>query len=117
MFRPDSYHNIKRYVDRYKEVIENIGPIAAPSTDEDVFAVLMEKENVKRLLGHPDCEKLAAIIGIDDEGEVTVSLLIVDSNNDILAEHKLPDNDPGNVKGEEVWPDRVVLGDVDIFLT
>lgn len=120
MFHADSYNNIQRYAQRYSDTLKQKGGITNPQFEKDVFAVLMEKWNVTRLISHPDCYRLAAIIGIDDEEKMTISLLAVGKDGRVLPQHKGPisSSKTGDVQilseeelpGEEVWPLRVELG-------
>ena len=134
--RPDSYVRIKDYAAKFatllKEKTNNNG-LSAPTADEEVFAVLMEKGDVARLLLHPKCHKLTAIIGVAEHNgkeEVTISLLAVGADGKVLPEHMVSqgaagtDNKDANqadftgdpLPGEEVWPVRKTIAEMNEFL-
>ncbi len=96
------------YLGKYVEV-------ANPNAAEDNFAVLMELKNILRLLGHEDCVKLAAIIGVVKKGsglpEITISLLAVNKDDKILPEHIR-----GTFDGEEVWPKKIAMSEINTLL-
>ncbi len=121
-FRPDPYRNIVGYAQKFKqrlkELLNNQPGLASPTVEADVFAVLMDKNNVNRLLTHRDCVKLAAIIGIANDGSraITISLLAVGSDGKVLPQHRLPPEDHDFLLGEEVWPDKITINEMDTFL-
>jgi len=122
---PDSYKRIKSYAKTFADRLGNKTGgkgLGKPTTKEDNFAVLMERGDVARLLMHPKCYKLAAIIGIADDGtgdQITVSLLAVGADDKVLAEHRggsKQDSEAPTLPGEEVWPKKVTIADLDTFL-
>lgn len=125
--KPDSYGRIKGYAAAFIDFIQQLPNgkgIAAPQAGDDVFAVFMEKGDVARLLLHPKCNKLAAIIGIADHGDdnpnITISLLAIGADGKVLPEHRKTDanlmmDDP-ELPGEEVWPEKKRVQDFGNFL-
>ena len=120
MTRPDSYKNIKGYAEAFHHALFNnqIG-ITATEPSNEVFAVLMERDDVKNLIDAleniPEYAFLAAIMGIakDDNGvaSITISLLGTDSDGEILADHV-----NGALPGQEVWPNKRALNKRLTFL-
>lgn len=124
----DTYSNIKGYAQDYADKLKEMGNgkgITMPQLEDDVFAVLMEKWDVARLLMHPHCYKLAAIIGIapdpidEDRNTITISLLAVNEKGEVLPEHKRVfkegDKEPP-LPGEEVWPKKITIAQMNSFL-
>lgn len=115
---PDNYGNIKKYAALYKATLKNdVGRgIVAGTPDNDIFAVLMEKNEVQAMLDQEGCVYVAAILGTHfDENEVvtgvTISLLCVDGNKEVLDAHRTM-----GLPGQEVWPNKIPLKKLETFL-
>lgn len=125
MHFPDSYQNIRRYAADYAGQVQELTGgkgIASSNPGDDVFAVLMEKGDVARLLLHPNCHKLAAIIGIADDGDgpkISISLLAVGADGQVLPEHRREAKEMNTeppLAGEEVWPTKITVSQMETFL-
>src|SRR5262245_22750436 len=109
MLAPENYSTIRSYAQSYKDVLKTeLGRgVVSANPDNDVFAVLMEKQRIIDLANKAGCEYLAAIIGVQLTGGVptnlTISILCADSNGEILDAHKT-----GGLQGEEVWPNKKI---------
>lgn len=116
---PDSYANIKVYAARYaNQLITGLqSGIAKQNPDDEALLIYFDVASVAELIrqGGTDCTYLAGVLGIHttDAGEdqLTISLLCTDKHGEVLLGHR-----NGTLDGQEVWPYRASIADLNVVL-
>ena len=112
---PDTYKNIKGYAANFENALNFLqSGVTAVNPADEIFAILMEKEDVQTIINLSGCRYVSAIMGVEYQSgspRITISLLGADAAGNILAAHK-----NGTKPGQEVWPNRITLKDKSTFL-
>lgn len=112
----ENYLAIKGYCNNLRNHLMARGKgIVAPKAEEEVFAVLMEKGNVARILSEvPRNGYLGAFLGMEQTPKserLTIALLALNSRKEILDAHK-----KSQLGGEESWGEQFNFSEMNKVL-
>jgi hypothetical protein len=111
----DAYANIRSYAHRLYDHLQ--GGIVAPTKEEELLGVFMERSCVARLLAAtPSDGYIFATLGIHNNSmgneELTISLLGARADFSIVRLY----SGSSDISGEEIWQNRATFAEMDLRL-